>query len=78
MKPDVNNILKNKYLLYLVALFALFDILGSLKRLEFGAVLFFYLSGMIAYYYTKNMTLVLGSALVATNLARMIKNMSNI
>jgi hypothetical protein len=78
MKLNVNNIVKNKYVLYLVALIALFDILGSLMRQEFSAVLFFYLSGMIAYYYTKNMTLVLGSALLATILARMMKNISGV
>jgi hypothetical protein len=78
MKLNVNNIVKNKYVLYLVALIALFDVLGSLMRQEFSAVLFFYLSGMIAYYYTKNMTLVLGSALLATILARMMKNLSGV
>jgi hypothetical protein len=78
MKLNLNNIVKNKYVLYLVALIALFDVLGSLMRQEFSAVLFFYLSGMIAYYYTKNMTLVLGSALLATILARMMKNMSGV
>jgi hypothetical protein len=78
MKLNVNNILKNKYFLYLVAFIALFDVLGSLIREEFSAVLFFYLSGMIAYYYTKNMTLVLGSALLATILARMMKKMSGV
>ena len=78
MKLSVNNIVKNKYVLYLVALVALFDILGSIMRLEFSAVLFFYLSGMIAYFYTKNMTLVIGSALLATVLARMVKNMSSV
>jgi hypothetical protein len=78
MKLNVNNIVKNKYVLYLVALIALFDVLGSLMRQEFSAVLFFYLSGMIAYYYTKNMTLVLGTALLATILARTMKNMAGV
>ena len=78
MKLGVNNIVKNKYVLYFVALIAFVDVLGSLMRHEFSAVLFFYLSAMIAYYYTKNMTIVLGSALLSTILARMMKNMSGV
>lgn len=78
MKLGVNNIVKNKYVLYFVALIAFVDVLGSLMRHEFSAVLFFYLSAMIAYYYTKNMTIVLGCALLSTILARMMKNMSGV
>lgn len=71
----VNNIVKNKYVLYVVALIALVDILGYIMRQEFSAVLFFYLVGMIAYFYTKNMTVVLLTSLVATTLAHLLKNM---
>jgi len=71
----VNNLLKNKYVLYVVAFIALIDILGFIMRQEFSAVLFFYLVGMIAYFYTKNMTLVLLTSLVATTLAHLLKNM---
>jgi|TARA_B110000259_G_scaffold118348_1_gene134640 hypothetical protein len=78
MKLGVNNIVKNKYVLYFVALIAFVDVLGSLMRQEFSAILFFYLSAMIAYFYTKNMTIVLGSALLSTILVRMMKNMFNV
>lgn len=71
----VNNLVKNKYVLYVVALIALVDILGYIMRQEFSAVLFFYLVGMIAYFYTKNMTLVLLTSLIATTLAHLLKNM---
>ena len=71
----VNNIVKNKYVLYVVALIALVDILGYIMRQEFSAVLFFYLVGMISYFYTKNMTVVLLTSLVATTLAHLLKNM---
>jgi len=70
-----NSIVKNKYDLYLVALIALLDILGYIMRQEFSAVIFFYLVGMITYYYTKNMTVVLLSCLLTTTLAHLIKNM---
>ena len=72
---NVNNIVKNKYVLYAVALIALVDILGYIMRQEFSAVLFFYLVGMIAYFYTKNMTLVLLTSIIATTLAHLLKNM---
>jgi len=78
MKLNLNNIVNNKYVLYLVALVALVDIIGYLMRQEFSAVLFFYLVGMITYFYTKNMTIVLGTALVVTTLAHLIKNMVGI
>ena len=78
MKLNLNNIVNNKYVLYLVAFVALVDIIGYLMRQEFSAVLFFYLVGMITYFYTKNMTIVLGSALVVTTLAHLIKNMVGI
>jgi hypothetical protein len=71
----VNNLVKNKYVLYVVALIALVDILGYIMRQELSAVLFFYLVGMIAYFYTKNMTLVLLTSLIATTLAHLLKNM---
>tara|TARA_X000000368_G_scaffold73013_1_gene53478 strand:- start:26214 stop:27074 length:861 start_codon:yes stop_codon:yes gene_type:complete len=70
----VKNLVKNKYVLYLVALIALVDILGYIMRQEFSAVLFFYLVGMITYFYTKNMTLVLLTSLIVTTLAHLLKN----
>jgi len=74
-RVTLNSIVKNKYVLYLVALIALIDILGYIMRQEFSAVLFFYLVGMITYYYTKNMTIVLFTSLVTTTLAHLLKNM---
>jgi len=70
----VKNLVKNKYVLYVVALIALLDILGYIMRQEFSAVLFFYLVGMITYFYTKNMTLVLLTSLIVTTLAHLLKN----
>ena len=70
----VKNLVKNKYVLYVVALIAFIDILGYIMRQEFSAVLFFYLVGMISYFYTKNMTLVLLTSLIVTTLAHLLKN----
>tara|TARA_Y100001970_G_C14245981_1_gene868236 strand:- start:1122 stop:1928 length:807 start_codon:yes stop_codon:yes gene_type:complete len=78
MKYTFKNIVKNKYVLYIIALIALLDIIGYIMREEFSAVIFFYLIGMITYYYNKNMTIVLGTCLIVTSLVHLIKNMSGI
>jgi Sec-independent protein translocase protein TatA len=73
-----NKLMNNKYVLYFVALIALLDILGYIMRKELSAVLFFYLIGMITYYYNKNMTIVIGSALLATYAMHLVKSMFGI
>ena len=74
-KSIFNKLVNNKIVLYIVALICLFDILGYIMRYEFSAVLFFYLTGMIVFNYTKNMTVVLGTALLTTSLMHLIRNM---
>ena len=74
-KSIFNKLVNNKIVLYIVALICLFDILGYIMRYEFSAVLFFYLIGMITFNYTKNMTVVLGTALLMTSLMHLIRNM---
>ena len=74
-KSIFNKLVNNKIVLYIVALISLFDLLGYIMRYEFSAVLFFYLIGMITFNYTKNMTIVLGSALITTSLMHLIRNM---
>ena len=78
MKFTFKNLLKNKYVLYLIALIAFIDILGYIIRQELSAVLFFYLICVITYYYNKNMTIVLGTALLVTTLTHLIKNMMGV
>ena len=77
-KVSKNKIATNRYLLYLVAFIAFLDILGYLLRQEFMAIFFFYLVGMITYCFTKNMTIVLGMALIFTTLAHFIKHVSSV
>jgi hypothetical protein len=72
-KTLLNKIINNKYVLYVVALIALLDVIGYVVKEQFSAVLFLYLVGMITYYYTKNMTVVLGTALVVTTIVDLIK-----
>lgn len=76
-KLSKNKFLTNKYVLYLVAFIAFLDILGYLLRQEFTAILFFYLVGVLVYCYNKNMTIVLGSALIVTSLVHLFKHMTS-
>ena len=73
-KKAVNN----KIILYIVAFIALLDVLGYLMRQEFSAILLFYLVATITFYYTKNMTIVLGSALIITTLTHVLKYSVNV
>ena len=73
-KKAVNN----KIILYIVAFIALLDVLGYLMRQEFSALLLFYLVATITFYYTKNMTIVLGSALIITTLTHVLKYSFNV
>lgn len=70
-----NKLLNNKIVLYVVSLIALIDVIAYIINKEFGAVIFFYLVGLIAYKFSSNMTVVLGSALIATSLVHLLKNM---
>ena len=67
-KTMFNKAINNKYVLYLVAFVSLLNILGNLMNKEFSTVLFFYLISMITYFYTKNMTIVLGAGLISISL----------
>ena len=67
-KLSKNKLATNKGFLYLVFFIAFIDILGYLLREEFTAIIFFYLVAMIVFFYTKNMTIVLGFSLIATSL----------
>ena len=73
----LKNLVNNKYVLYAVALIALLDIMGFILRYEFSSVLLFYLVGMITFYYTKNMTIVLTVPLFVTSLIYFFKKTFN-
>ena len=73
MKLTFNKIVKNKYLLYFISLIAFIDILGYLLKYDIGAVLFFYLIGLITYRYTKNMTIILTTSLICTTILDLVK-----
>jgi hypothetical protein len=69
-----NKLVNNKITLYVVAIIALITLLGNIINSEFSAVLLFFLVGGIAYCFTKNMTIVLGSSIVVTTVATMSRS----
>ena len=65
---ELSAILSNKYVLYVVAFLAITNVIGYLAIQDFTSLLFFVLIGYLTSYFSKNMTVVLLSALVLTNL----------
>ena len=77
-KSFLNKALTNKYVLYVVAFIAFLSLLQHIMSKEFTAVILFYLVGLVTYYYSKNMTLVLGVSFLATLFADLVKGLFNI
>jgi hypothetical protein len=69
-----SKLVNNKITLYIVALIALITLLGYIMVSEFSAIILFFLIGAIAYSFTKNMTIVLGSSVIVTTIASMSKS----
>ena len=66
-----NRLVNNKITLYVVAIIALMSLFGYIMNSEFSAIVLFFLIGGVAYSFTKNMTIVLGSAVIVTTIASM-------
>jgi len=66
-----NKLVNNKITLYIVAITAFLTLVVNIMNSEFSAVLLFFLAGGVAYSFTKNMTIVLGSSIIVTSVASM-------
>ena len=66
------ELFKNKNFLYFVAFFALANVVGMIHQKQVDLLLLFVIIGFFTFYFTKNMTYVLLSALLITNLTRAI------
>jgi len=69
-----NKLANNKITLYVVAIIAFIVLVGHIINSQFSAILLFFLAGGVAYCFTKNMTIVLGSSLAVTTIATMSRN----
>ena len=67
MALTVNALLKDKTVLYIVLFFAVTNVIGYLMIHNIEAILFFAIVGVLTAHFTKNMIIVLLTALVATN-----------
>ena len=75
MKFTVKDILSNQIVLFFVAFLCLTSIFGYLVLQEYAAILFFLLVAFLTRYFNKNLTVILGISLIATNLLGAITNM---
>ena len=71
MKMNFNKIIKklttNKYVLYVVLFLAITNILGYLMVKDFESIALFIALGVLTSYFSKNMIIVLGIAMLGTN-----------
>ena len=66
VNKSVGNLMSNKYFLYFVLFLAITSLLGYLQKHNFHAIVFFILVGFLTYYFSKNMIIVLLTAIIAT------------
>jgi len=62
-----SKLLTNKYVLYAVLFLAITNILGYLSIGDFHSLIFFIAVGFLTNYFSKNMVIILGTAMFATN-----------
>lgn len=67
-KKLFNSITQNAVLLYILLVFAVFNLLSYLQNNNLAAVVLFLVTGYVTTLYTKNMSIVLLSAMMITNL----------
>ena len=68
-----NKIFNNQITLFIVSAIAFISLYRYIIMYEFSAVLLFFIIAGLAYSFTKNMTIVLGSAFLATFIVSMFK-----
>jgi len=63
----MEKLLQNKYALYLVLFIAITNVLGYLAIEDFNSIMVFIAVSALASYFSKNMIIILGSAILGTN-----------
>lgn len=66
MKINTKNILQNKFVLYLVFFVSLVTVFGYITNENYQSVLLFVLIGLLTNYFSKNMIVILGAAIIGT------------
>lgn len=65
---SITQLLTNKYVLYATLFFAITNVLGYFTIQDFNSVILFILVGLLTSYFSKNMIVILLSAMITTNL----------
>lgn len=71
----VSNFLTNKWVLNVVAILAIFNVIGYIVIGNVNAVVYFIVFAVLTRYFSKNMTIVLGVPLIIVNLLSLKGNM---
>ena len=69
--PNYQKLLTNKYILYLVLFFSCIFLFSLLLAKKISLIILFSLIGYVIWFYNKNMTVVLGLALIITFIANL-------
>jgi len=64
------NILRNKYVLYFLLFISMTNVLGYLTLHDYESLTLMVSIGMLSYYFSKNMTIILSAAILGTALLR--------
>jgi len=73
MKLNIHSLLRDKNVLYVTLFITIINMFAYLMFRQFDAVLFFVIIGLITSYFSKNMIIILLTAILSTNLAISIK-----
>ena len=68
MKFNMKSLLKNKYVLYIVFFLAITNFFGYVLLKNYDAVVFMVLVGLVTSYFSKNMIIILVTAIASTTL----------
>ena len=72
MKFNTKNLLENKFVLYLVFFLALVSVFSYIISNNYAPVLLFLLISILTYYFSKNMIIILGAAIVGTHIVSLV------
>jgi uncharacterized membrane protein YciS (DUF1049 family) len=67
-KGFMNKLINNKYVLYFVLFVSLMNVLGYIQMNNYNSLITFTLISLLTSYFSKNMIVVLGTAVIITNL----------
>jgi hypothetical protein len=73
MKINFNSLLKDKNVLYVTLFIAVMNMFAYLMFRQFDAILFFIVIGLITSHFSKNMIIIMLTAILSTNIAISVK-----